>query len=81
MATKAAKPDSDEEKEPVATEEKTPKESAPKEAPSDDISKVAKEVNDGTWGEGADRKRRLRDAGYSVLKVQAEADRLANAKT
>lgn len=41
-----------------------------------DISVVAKEVLDGRWGNGADRKKMLTDAGYVYSEVQAEVNRL-----
>jgi hypothetical protein len=40
------------------------------------ITEIAKEVIDGKWGNGADRKRRLTAAGYDYDVVQAEVNRL-----
>ncbi len=40
------------------------------------ITEIAKEVIDGKWGNGADRKRRLTEAGYDYDAVQAEVNRL-----
>lgn len=37
---------------------------------------VAREVLDGKWGNGAERKRRLTQAGYNYNEVQAEVNRL-----
>ena len=40
------------------------------------IEKVAREVIRGKWGNGADRKKRLADAGYDYAEVQKEVNRL-----
>jgi len=37
---------------------------------------VAKEVLDGKWGNGADRKRRLTEAGYNYTEIQAVVNKL-----
>ena len=39
------------------------------------VSQLAKEVIDGKWGNGVDRKNRLTRAGYSYNQVQAEVNR------
>lgn len=40
------------------------------------IKEVAKEVIEGKWGYGAERKRRLEEAGFDYIEVQSEANRL-----
>ena len=40
-------------------------------SPSSDLEKVAQEVIDGLWGNGADRRKRLTEAGYDYKAVQA----------
>lgn len=40
------------------------------------VKKVAQEVINGKWGNGADRRKRLRDAGYKYVDVQKEVNRL-----
>lgn len=40
------------------------------------VSTIAREVIDGKWGNGDDRKNRLQKAGYSFNTVQAEVNRL-----
>lgn len=45
-------------------------------APDKGIRAVAYEVIDGKWGDGDERVRRLRAAGYDSAKVQAEVNRL-----
>lgn len=45
-------------------------------APKKTATEVAKEVNEGKWGYGADRIQRLKEAGYSYNEVQSEANRL-----
>lgn len=42
------------------------------------VVEVAQEVLQGKWGNGADRKTRLTDAGYNYAEVQAEVNRLVN---
>lgn len=41
-----------------------------------DIEQVAREVIDGKWGNGADRKRRLIGAGYNYAQVQTLVNKL-----
>ena len=47
------------------------------------VDELAKEVIDGKWGNGADRKSRLESAGYSYSKVQSRVNEilLGNKKT
>ena len=40
------------------------------------VSTIAKEVLQGFWGNGSDRKNRLQSAGYDYNAVQAEVNRL-----
>ena len=40
------------------------------------IKEVAKEVVEGKWGYGAERKHRLEEAGFDYIEVQLEANRL-----
>lgn len=51
---------------------------SPKPAPSPKKSntEIAKEVIQGKWGNGAERKKRLKDAGYDYAAVQKEVERL-----
>ena len=51
---------------------------APKPTPSSKKSntEIAKEVIQGKWGNGAERKKRLEDAGYDYAAVQKEVERL-----
>ena len=44
------------------------------------VSELAREVLDGKWGNGQERKKKLIDAGYDYNAVQAEVNRLANPK-
>ncbi len=44
------------------------------------ITELANEVLNGVWGNGADRKKRLSEAGYDYSKVQAEVNRIAKSK-
>ena len=37
---------------------------------------IAKEVINGKWGNGADRKKKLEKAGYNYKKVQKEVNKL-----
>ena len=46
------------------------------EKPIKSVLDVAREVLDGKWGNGAERKRRLTQAGYNYNEVQAEVNRL-----
>ena len=45
------------------------------------VNEIAKEVIRGDWGNGADRKRRLTEAGYNYDEVQAEVDRILKGGT
>jgi N-acetylmuramoyl-L-alanine amidase CwlA len=49
--------------------------------PTKSIDELAKEVMQGKWGNGADRKKRLTDAGYDYSKVQAKVNELVSGKT
>ena len=44
--------------------------------PKKSIDEIAKEVIEGKWGNGADRKKRLTNAGYDYAKVQARVNEL-----
>lgn len=44
------------------------------------VAQLAKEVIDGKWGNGAERKRRLTNAGYSYQVVQNEVNRLLKSR-
>lgn len=44
--------------------------------PSKSIDEIAKEVIDGKWGNGDDRKKRLESAGYSYSEVQNKVNQL-----
>ncbi|QBZ73568.1 glycoside hydrolase [Streptomyces phage RosaAsantewaa] len=45
------------------------------------VSQIASEVIDGKWGNGNERKSKLKKAGYDPAKVQAEVNRLLGVKT
>ena len=45
------------------------------------LTALAREVIAGRWGNGADRKRRLTEAGYDAAAVQAEVNRLMKGET
>ena len=45
------------------------------------VSELAQEVLKGKWGNGADRKKKLTEAGYDYAKVQAEVNQLVKGKT
>lgn len=47
--------------------------------PQKTVTELAKEVINGIWGNGAERKKKLTEAGYSYAEVQAEVNRLAKA--
>ena len=40
------------------------------------VDKVAREVNDGKWGNGAERKQRLEAAGYNYQVIQNQVNKL-----
>ena len=44
--------------------------------PKKSVTEVAKEVLSGKWGNGADRKKRLTEAGYNYSEVQAKVNEL-----
>jgi len=46
--------------------------------PTKTITQLAREVLKGKWGNGADRKNRLTEAGYNYTEVQKEVNRLCN---
>lgn len=52
----------------------------PTPSPKKSIDEIAKEVIDGKWGNGADRKKRLTAAGYDYAKVQAKVNELLTPK-
>lgn len=56
-----------------------PKEETP--AVTKTIDELAKEVIDGKWGNGAERKKALEAAGYDYGKVQAKVNELLSAST
>lgn len=43
------------------------------------VTELAKEVINGIWGNGAERKKKLTEAGYSYTEVQTEVNRLTKA--
>lgn len=45
------------------------------------IEEIAKEVINGKWGNGADRKTKLTNAGYNYSEVQAKVNQLLSAKS
>lgn len=45
------------------------------------ITEVAQEVLQGKWGNGAERKQRLTNAGYNYTEVQTEVNKLASGKS
>lgn len=45
------------------------------------VSELAREVIDGKWGNGEERRKKLTNAGYNYSKVQAEVNKLAAKKT
>lgn len=49
---------------------------APTPSPKKSNTEIAKEVIQGKWGNGAERKKRLEDAGYDYAAVQKEVERL-----
>ena len=53
-------------------------EEKPKVEATKTVTQIAREVLNGKWGNGADRKKRLTDAGYDYSAVQKEVNRLFN---
>ena len=53
----------------------------PTPAPKKSTSQVAREVINGKWGNGSDRKNRLEKAGYNYSLVQQEVNRLVGVRT
>ena len=49
-------------------------------APKKSVTEVAKEVIDGKWGNGNDRRQKLTKAGYDFSEVQAEVNKLSKPK-
>lgn len=49
--------------------------------PAKSLVEIAKEVMDGKWGNGADRKNKLEAAGYNYKAVQEEVNKQLGAKT
>lgn len=49
--------------------------------PSKSVDEVAKEVINGKWGNGADRKKKLEAAGYNYKEVQSKVDELLKVPT
>lgn len=60
---------------PAPTPTPSPK-PAPTPSPKKSNTEIAKEVIQGKWGNGAERKKRLEDAGYDYAAVQKEVERL-----
>ena len=58
---------------PAPTPTPSPK---PTPSPRKSNTEIAKEVIQGKWGNGAERKKRLEDAGYDYAAVQKEVERL-----
>ena len=61
----------------------TPKKEEPVKVttPTKTIDAVAKEVINGKWGNGSDRKANLEKAGYNYSEVQAKVNEILNSKT
>ncbi len=55
-------------------------EAAPNPAPGKTVDELAREVLDGAWGNGDDRKNRLTAAGYDYNAVQSKVNELASTK-
>lgn len=49
--------------------------------PSKSVDEIAREVIDGKWGNGADRKARLEAAGYNYAEVQARVNEILGGST
>lgn len=62
-------------------EQEAAEEETPAARPAKSIETVAKEVIDGKWGNGADRKARLTAAGYDPEEVQDKVNELLGAKS
>lgn len=60
---------------PVPTPAPSPK-PTPAPSPKKSNTEIAKEVIQGKWGNGAERKKRLENAGYDYAAVQKEVERL-----
>ena len=43
---------------------------------NNDYTEIAREVIDGKWGNGADRKRRLTEAGYNYVQIQTLVNKI-----
>ena len=61
---------------PKYTESPEDSKPAPEPAPKKTVDELAKEVIDGKWGNGTDRKNRLTAAGYDYSAVQAKVNEL-----
>lgn len=59
---------------PKSSESTTPV--TPKELTEEEVLKIAKEVIDGKWGNGEDRKKRLTNAGYNYSVIQSVVNQL-----
>lgn len=44
------------------------------------VEEIAREVSDGKWGNGSDRKKRLEAAGYNYLQVQAAVNKICKSR-
>ena len=63
------------------TNEATPAPAKPKEITEEEAKKIAKEVIDGKWGNGEDRKRRLEASGYNYAVIQAVVNAMLKDET
>ena len=61
---------------PKYTESPEDSKPTPEPAPKKNVDELAKEVIDGKWGNGTDRKSRLTAAGYDYASVQAKVNEL-----
>ena len=52
----------------------------PEKEPQKSIEEIAREVIRGAWGNGAERKRKLTEAGFDYAAVQAKVNALLGAK-
>lgn len=57
-----------------------PKYSVPAPPDMNDILKIAQEVIDGKWGDGENRRKRLRDAGFNPNDVQTQVNNILRKK-